>query len=400
MDNVNILKLLSQYAFQQNDIEKMRGREQGSLIGTIVSTDDPEYLGRVQVQLDQKGDSLATDWAFVQGFVKGRVPPSFIGSRVVLNAIYGDGEKLIVSGFIQSTEGGIVAGPIKLPENVQEYPCYRENAGLIMSHNLNDARSTNWLASSTLKVCKLSGGEYLWVPANKSEVLYPVDPRYSQDEFAADTEYSNIQSRDENLTTLILPACNQVHVGWKFTMGLLGWEVGTEGGDEPSYEATCLRTHDGTFRWRMAHAPVIEESRSLTDVNESSFNWEPSCDSSIEGEFRTIRSTDNGSYMMLCSQTPSGGFEWRLANAPLIDGIGGSLHNVAPECSEDMRGETRLIKGSDEDYLIVCKKTSGSLTWTRMGEFYHRHPQGLDFAGDRERDVEFPYTECAGDPCF
>lgn len=174
---------LSHYSSQRDAIDAIAGGPKGSIRGTIVSVDDPEQRGRVQVVFDdmnpkkpqiegsgtygrRDGKESKSHWIDCKPAFKGKQPKRLVGKRVSINATDGQYQYAVLDDVLwdegvltEKTEQPNTGTMVRLPcyESGEFPPATQENVGL-MAVELNGPMSSDWLC-----VCLKRQGKFIWV---------------------------------------------------------------------------------------------------------------------------------------------------------------------------------------------------------------------------------------------
>lgn len=178
-----LLLALAHYTTQRDAIDAIAAGPKGTVRGTIVSVDDPEERGRVQVVFDdmnpekpqvegsneygnRKGEQSKSQWVDFSPAFKGKQPKRLIGKRISMEATDGQYQYAIARDVIW--DEGVLTKKTEQPNTgtMTRLPCYEsgefppaseENAGLMVVE-LNGPMDSDWLC-----VCLRRKGGYIWV---------------------------------------------------------------------------------------------------------------------------------------------------------------------------------------------------------------------------------------------
>lgn len=174
---------LAHYSTQRDAIDSIAGGPKGSIRGTIVSVDDPEERGRVQVVFDdmnpkkpqiegsqtygrRDGKESKSHWIDCKPAFKGKQPKRLVGKRVSINASDGQYQYAVLDDVLwdegvltEKTEQPNTATMTRLPcyGSDEMPPCNEENAGLMIVE-LGGFDGMDWCT-----VCLKRSGGYKWV---------------------------------------------------------------------------------------------------------------------------------------------------------------------------------------------------------------------------------------------
>jgi hypothetical protein len=178
-----LLLALAHYATQRDAIDSIAAGPKGSVRATIISVDDPEERGRVQVVFDdmnpdkpqvegsneygkRQGEEQQSQWVDFSPAFKGKQPKRLVGKRVSLEATDGQYQYAIARDVIW--DQGVLTKETKQPDTgtMTRLPCYEsgefppaseENVGLMVVE-LGGPMDSDWLC-----VCLKRKGSYIWV---------------------------------------------------------------------------------------------------------------------------------------------------------------------------------------------------------------------------------------------
>jgi hypothetical protein len=165
---------------------KFAGLPRGTLRGTIVSVDDPEERGRVEVWFDDMNPDIPqvygagewskervgeepdkSHWIDVSPAFKGRQPPGLVGKRVNIEASNGQYQFAVLDDVLFDPQM-LASGKMDRPDNssMTRMPIYpagqlpppgKENHGCTVIEE-DGPMDSDWLC-----VCLKRNGKYIWV---------------------------------------------------------------------------------------------------------------------------------------------------------------------------------------------------------------------------------------------
>lgn len=249
-----------------------------SEIGVISSVSDPKNLGRVQVML---GDGNTTDWAYVNGNVKGRLSSQYVGATCMVSKTNGNSaEAFVTQIFNKSSEKTGLANPIQVPllsEQMEAANSLSDPGVRCDSDNVGRAYLFQNEISQDLAICLRrdnlqEGGEpaYAWKSLTHSKLV----------EKGFDTGVTD----SPNITNLSgkvgIPKCSRVLEG----------EI-REFTEDRKFRSTmmvCRRDENGDYGWMPLSAPPTVFRTTL-----------PECTEKIHGMEAVIDPGDN-SELAIC----------------------------------------------------------------------------------------------------